>query len=69
VGGGVDGAYHVTDARRLAALIVIGAAVLALAVVVLVLNRDVPSDLLAGVGILGGVAIVVVALPRANGVK
>jgi hypothetical protein len=52
--------------KRLWLEIVIGAAVLALAVVVLVLNRDVPSDLLAVLGLLGGVAIVINALP-ANG--
>jgi hypothetical protein len=57
-------------ARRTATLIVLGAAMLALAIVVLVLNRDVPSDLLAGVGVLGGLAIVVVALPNnGNGGK
>jgi hypothetical protein len=52
--------------KRLWLEIVIGAAVLALAVIVLVLNRDVPSDLLAVLGLLGGVAIVINALP-ANG--
>jgi hypothetical protein len=52
--------------KRLYIEILIGAAVLALAVIVLVLNRDVPSDLLAVLGLLGGVAIVINALP-ANG--
>jgi uncharacterized membrane protein (DUF373 family) len=67
VGGGVVGAYHVTDARRLAVLVVIGAALLALAVVVFVLNRDTSTDLLAVAALLGGLAVVVVALPGANG--
>jgi peptidoglycan/LPS O-acetylase OafA/YrhL len=53
----------VNRARRTAALILLGAAVLALAVVVFVLNRDTSSDLLAVVAVLGGLAIVVVALP------
>jgi hypothetical protein len=48
-------------------LILIGAAVLALAVVVWVLNRDISSDLLAVVAVLGGVAIVLIALPLRNG--
>jgi hypothetical protein len=55
-----------TPARRLVVLVVLGAAVLALAVVVFILNRDVQSDLLAVVAVLGGIAIVVVALPTIN---
>jgi hypothetical protein len=54
----------VSDARRVSVLVVLGVAVLALAVVVFVLNRGVASDLLAVVAVLGGLAIVVVALPR-----
>lgn len=50
-------------ARRLAALILLAVAMLTLAIVVLVLNRDVSADLLAALGIIGGVAIAVVALP------
>jgi hypothetical protein len=53
----------VSRARRTALLILLGVGVLSLAVVVFVLNRDVPSDLLAVIGLLGGLAIVVVALP------
>jgi hypothetical protein len=52
-----------TQTRRTTLLIVIGAAVLALAVVVFVLARDTGEDLLAVLGLLGGLAIVVVALP------
>jgi hypothetical protein len=51
-------------ARRTAILIVLGAAMLGLAVVVWVLNRDVSSDLLAVGLLLGGAAAVVVTLPR-----
>jgi predicted neutral ceramidase superfamily lipid hydrolase len=53
----------VSRARRLAALILLAVAMLTLAIVVLVLNRDVSADLLAALGIIGGVAIAVVALP------
>jgi hypothetical protein len=53
----------VTPARRLATLIILGAAVLALALIVLVTARRVEEHLLAVVGILGGLAIVVVSLP------
>jgi hypothetical protein len=44
-------------------MVVLGAAVLALAIVVFVLNRDIPSDLLAVIAVLGGLAIVVTAIP------
>jgi hypothetical protein len=47
-------------------MILLGVAALVLAIIVLVLNRDVSSDLLAVLGLVGGVAIVIVALP-ANG--
>jgi hypothetical protein len=46
--------------------ILLGVAALTLAIVVLVLNRDTSTDLLAVLGLVGGVAIVVNALP-ANG--
>jgi hypothetical protein len=52
--------------RRTVLLILCGVAALTLAIVVLVLNRDTPSDLLAILGLVGGVAIVITALP-ANG--
>ena len=47
-------------------MILIGVAILVLASVVFFLNRDLPSDLLAVIGILGGLAVVIVVLP-ANG--
>jgi hypothetical protein len=52
--------------RRTVLLILCGVAALTLAIIVLVINRDTPSDLLAVLGLVGGVAIVIVALP-ANG--
>ena len=52
--------------RRQVALILLGVALLALAVIVFVLNRDVSTDLLAAAALVGGLAIVVVSLP-ANG--
>jgi hypothetical protein len=54
-------------ARRIALLIVIGAAVLALAVIVLATARGTQEHLLAVIGLLGGVAIVIVSLPVAKG--
>jgi hypothetical protein len=45
-------------------LILLGVVVLALAVIVLVLNRDLSSDLLAVLGLVGGLAIVITALPE-----
>jgi hypothetical protein len=47
--------------------ILLGVAALTLAIIVLVLNRDVPSDLLAVLGLVGGAAIVVNALPDNGG--
>lgn len=52
-----------TPARRLAVLILLGVAVLTLAIIVFVTGRGLDERLLAGIGLLGGVAIVVVALP------
>lgn len=52
-----------STARRMAALILLGVAVLVLAIIVLIRNRNIDSDLLAVTAILGGLAIVVVALP------
>jgi hypothetical protein len=49
-------------------LILMGCAVLVIGVIVLILNRDASTDLLAGVAILGGVAIIINTLPLgANG--
>jgi len=62
----VDRPYIVTDAHRLVALILLGVAMLALAVVILARNRNLDVDLLAVLGLIGGAAIVVVCLPREN---
>jgi hypothetical protein len=53
-------------ARQLAVMIVLGAGVLALAIVVFVLNRDTSSDVLAVIALLGGLAIIVNSLPVGN---
>lgn len=58
-----------TPARRLAYLIGLAVAVLALSVVVFVLNRGLDFDLLAVIGLLGGLAIAVTALPTNGGDK
>jgi hypothetical protein len=52
-----------TAARRLAVLVCIGVAVLTLSIIVLARTRNVDEHLLAIVGLLGGLAIVVVSLP------
>lgn len=49
--------------RQTAILILLGVVALTLALVVLVLNRDIESDLLAVLGVVGGLAIVVNSLP------
>jgi hypothetical protein len=54
----------VTPTRRQAYLIVIAALLLALAVIVLVRSRSLDDDLLAVIGLLGGVAVVIVSLPE-----
>jgi predicted neutral ceramidase superfamily lipid hydrolase len=54
-------------ARRLAYLILLAVAVLTLALIILIRSRSLDDDLLAAIGLLGGLAIVVVALPVANG--
>ena len=51
-----------TPARLRFVLVVVGAAVLALALVVIIRNRSPDDEMLAGIGLLGGVAIVAVAL-------
>jgi hypothetical protein len=57
----------VSPVRRQVYLILIGVAVLVIAVIVLIRNRDLNSDLLAVLGLLGGLAIVIVSLPPGNG--
>jgi hypothetical protein len=53
-------------ARRLAILILLGVAMLVLALIVYIRNRGTDNDLLATIGILGGLAVVVVTLPTSN---
>ena len=53
--------------RREVWLILLAVAVLVISLVVLIRNRDLDTDLLAALGVLGGVAMVVVALPGRNG--
>ena len=48
---------------RVGALILCGVAVLVLAVIVLIRNRSPDDELLAIIGLVGGVAIVLVAIP------
>jgi peptidoglycan/LPS O-acetylase OafA/YrhL len=57
----------VNRAKRLAYLIILGAACLALSIIVLVSDQSLSSELLGSIGILGGLAIVVVSLPETNG--
>lgn len=54
-------------ARRQACLIVLGVAALVLALIVLVRNRSLDVDLLALLGLVDGLAIVVVSLPEDRG--
>jgi hypothetical protein len=49
--------------RKTVLLILLGVAALVLGSIVLVLNRDASSDLLAVVAIVGGLAIIVNSLP------
>jgi hypothetical protein len=56
-----------TRTRQLLLLYLGGVAVMALAVVVFILNRGLAVDLLAVVGLLGGLAIIINALPTHNG--
>jgi hypothetical protein len=49
--------------KREVFLILMGCAVLVIGVIVLILNRDASTDLLAGVAVLGGVAIIINSLP------
>ena len=52
--------------RREIALIILGVVVMALSIVVLILNQSASSEILAAIGLVGGVAIIVNLLP-ANG--
>jgi hypothetical protein len=53
----------VTPARRTAALVLLGVVVLVCALIVLVRNRSPDDELLATIGLAGGLAIVIVSLP------
>ena len=53
-----------TPTRRLATLIVIAVAMLVLAILVFVHKPSFDTDLLAIIGLLGGIAVVIVALPQ-----
>jgi len=57
----------VSTVRREVWLIILAVIVLTLSLIVLIRNRDLDTDLLAALGVLGGVAMVVVALPGRNG--
>jgi hypothetical protein len=57
----------VTRVRRELYLILLGVAMLVLAIIVLIRNRSLDTDLLAVMALIGGLAIVVVALPGPNG--
>jgi hypothetical protein len=54
--------------KREVYLVLMGCAVLILSGIVLALNQDVSTDLLASIGILGGLAVIINSLPfSANG--
>lgn len=50
--------------RKTIYLIVIGAAVLALSIVVFVRHKSIDTDALAAIGVLGGLAIIINSLPN-----
>jgi hypothetical protein len=54
------------DIKRIALLLILGAATLAAGIIVLARNRSLDTDLLASVAILGGLAMILVALPLAR---
>jgi hypothetical protein len=49
--------------KRIWVELILGVIALTIAIVVLVLNRDTSTDLLAALGIVGGMAIIINALP------
>jgi hypothetical protein len=53
----------VSATKREVILILLGVVALVLALVVLIRNRSLDVDLLAGIAIVGGVAMIVVSLP------
>jgi hypothetical protein len=56
-----------TQVRREVWLLLLAVAVLVISLIVLIRNRNLDTDLLAALGLLGGVAMIVVALPSRNG--
>jgi hypothetical protein len=52
-----------SQARRMAMLLLLGVAILVLSILILIRNRSTDLDILAVIGILGGLAVVVVVLP------
>jgi hypothetical protein len=57
----------VTLVKRQVYLILLGVGAMVLSLIVLARNRNIDVDLLAVLGLLGGVAMIVVALPGRNG--
>jgi len=53
--------------KREVYLILLGVVSLVLAIIVLVLNQDTSTDMLAALGLVGGLAMVIVSLPGGNG--
>ena len=53
--------------KKQVALILLAVATLVIALIVLIRNRNLDVDLLAILGIIGGIAIIVVSLPGLNG--
>ena len=56
-----------TAVKREVWLLLLAVAVLVISITVLVRNRSLDTDLLAALGVLGGAAMIVVALPTRNG--
>jgi peptidoglycan/LPS O-acetylase OafA/YrhL len=63
----VEGGRQLTQAKKLAILILLGVAMLVLAIIVYVADHRTGDHLLATIGILGGLAVVVVTLPTNGG--
>jgi len=55
--------------KRIACLVVLAAAMLAGAIIVWVHNKSTDTDVLAALAVVGGLAILIVALPNGNGEK
>jgi hypothetical protein len=57
----------VSPVKRQIYLLLLAVLVLVIALIVLIRNRNIDVDLLAALGILGGLGLIVVALPIRNG--